>query len=449
MKKTYEIDMCNGPLFGKILLFSLPLMLSGILQLLFNAADVVVVGQFAGDDALAAVGSNASLINLFVNLFIGCSIGTNVLVAQYYGAKDRRNVEGIVHTSILLGFICGVFLIFLGVFLAPEILKLMDTPENVLPLSTLYIRIYFLGMPAMLVYNFGAAILRAVGDTRRPLYYLLVSGILNVVLNLVFVIQFNMSVAGVALATVISQYLSAVLICHCLMTADGIYQLRLQDLRMEKHKVLQIVRIGLPAGLQSVVFSISNVMIQSSINSFGSIAMAGNTAASSLDGFIYTAMNAVYQTTLSFTSQNMGGRKWDRIPKILGQCLIVVTVIGIILGNLGYQLGPMLLQIYSSDEEVIAYGMIRMSWVGKYYFLCGIMEVFVGVMRGLGYAVLPMLVSLTGACLLRVVWIMTIFQQKHTLDVLYLSYPVTWIITLAVHFICVCVVWRKIRKTEM
>jgi len=444
--KKYEIDMCSGSVFKKMLLFALPLMCSSMLQLLFNAADIVVVGRFAGDHALAAVGSTSSLINLLTNLFVGLSIGANVLVAQYYGARDERNVEGIVHTSILLGLICGVFLVFMGIFVAPEILNWMDTPEDVLPLSVLYIRLYFLGMPAMLVYNFGAAVLRAVGDTRRPLYYLLAAGVVNVALNLVFVIQFRMSVAGVALATVISQYLSAVLICRCLMKSEGMYRLDLRSLRLEKYKVFQIIRIGLPAGLQSVVFSISNVMIQSSVNSFGSIAMAGNTAASSVDGFIYTSMNAVYQTTLSFTSQNVGGRRYDRIPKILAQCLGVVIVIGCAMGFLAYQFGPQLLGIYSKEAEVVEFGMIRMGWVGKYYFLCGIMEVFVGIMRGLGYAITPMIVSLTGACLLRIVWIMTVFKQQPTLDVLYMSYPVTWIVTLIVHFICICIVWRKVKR---
>lgn len=448
MRKSYEIDMCNGPLFGKILLFAFPLMLSGMLQLLFNAADIVVVGKFSGSQALAAVGSTSALINLFVNIFIGFSIGSNVLVAQYFGAKDTKNVEETVHTSILVGLIGGVFLILIGIPLAGTLLELMGTPEDVLDLAVLYIRIYFLGMPSMLVYNFGAAILRAVGDTRRPLYYLMFSGVINVVLNLLFVIAFHMSVAGVALATIISQTVSALLICRCLMKSDGMYQLNLKNLRLEKYKMYQIMRIGLPAGLQGAVFSISNVLIQSSVNSFGSIAMAGNTAAGNIEGFVYTAMNSIYQTALSFTSQNIGARKYERIPKIIVQCFLTVIVIGLVLGNLASIFGKQLIGIYSSDPEVIVYGVQRLKVICTVYFLCGMMDVAVGFLRGMGYAIMPMLVSLTGACGLRVLWIFTIFQWKHTLNVLYLSYPVTWSVTLAAHLVCLWFAWRKIGRKQ-
>ena len=306
MKKSYEMDMCNGPLVGKILLFAFPLMLSSVLQLLFNAADIVVVGRFTGAEALAAVGATSALINLLVNVFMGLSIGTNVLTAQGYGARNEKGVQDTVHTSIMLSLVCGVLLIFIGVFLAAPLLELMGTPDNVLGHAALYMRIYFIGMPALLVYNFGAAILRAVGDTRRPLYYLLFSGIINVILNLIFVIIFKMGVAGVATATVVSETISAGLVLRCLMKSEGMFQLHMGKLRIKKQKALQIVRIGLPAGLQGAIFSISNVLIQSSINSFGSVAMAGNTAAGNLEGFVYTSMNAVYQTNLSFTSQNMG-----------------------------------------------------------------------------------------------------------------------------------------------
>lgn len=298
--------MCNGPLLGKLLLFALPLMLSGILQLLFNAADIIVVGRFTGSHALAAVGSTSSLINLLVNLFIGFSIGANVLTAQYYGAKDQKNIHQTIHTSILISLIGGIILIAVGVLLARPLLELMATPEDVLDQATLYMKIYFCGMPATMVYNFGAAILRAIGDTRRPLYFLFTAGVLNVFLNLFFVIVFHMGVAGVALATIISQTLSAILVVRCLTNLDGICRLYLKQLKIYPEKLLRIVQIGLPAGLQGAVFSISNVLIQSSVNSFGSIAMAGNTAASNLEGFVYTSMNAVYQTALSFTSQNMG-----------------------------------------------------------------------------------------------------------------------------------------------
>lgn len=443
MKKSYEMDMCNGPIFKKLLIFALPLMLSGILQLLFNAADIVVVGKFTGSHALAAVGSTGALINLFVNVFIGFSIGTNVLVAQYFGARDEKNVQETVHTSILLGIVGGFILIVAGIVFAKPMLEWMDTPDNVLEHAVLYMRIYFVGMPAMLVYNFGAAILRAIGDTKRPLYYLLSAGVINVVLNLFFVIVLDMGVAGVAAATVASQVVSAVLIVRCLMQSEGIYRLNLHELKLHRKKLIRIVQIGLPAGLQGAVFSLSNVLIQSSVNSFGSVAMAGNTAAGNIEGFVYTSMNAIYQTALSFTSQNVGGGRQDRIPKIIFQCMAIVIVIGAVMGNLAYQCGPFLLGIYSSDPEVIQFGMSRMQIICQWYFLCGIMDVAVGILRGLGYSVMPMLVSLTGACGLRVLWIFTVFVWKHSLFVLYLSYPITWIVTFTVHLICLLVIWKR------
>lgn len=443
MKKSYEIDMCNGPLLGKLLLFTLPLMLSGILQLLFNAADIVVVGKFSGSHALAAVGSTGALINLFINVFIGFSIGTNVLVAQYFGAKDEKNVQETVHTSMLLAVIGGVFLIAVGLLLARTMLVWMGTPDDVLDQAALYINIYFVGMPAMLVYNFGAAILRAIGDTRRPLYYLLAAGVVNVILNLIFVIGFQMGVAGVALATVISQAISAALIVRCLALSDGIYRLNLRMLHLHKPKLLRIVRIGLPAGLQGAVFSLSNVLIQSSINSFGSVAMAGSTAAGNIEGFVYTAMNSVYQTALSFVSQNVGGGKKERIPKIAWECMAIVFIIGAVMGNAAYQLGGSLLGIYSSDPEVIRYGLARMQMICQVYFLCGMMDVTVGILRGMGYAIMPMLMSLAGACGLRVLWIFTIFRWNRSLFVLYLSYPITWAVTLAAQMICLLVVWKR------
>lgn len=435
--------MCNGPLLGKLLLFTVPLMLSGMLQLLFNAADIVVVGKFSGSHALAAVGSTGALINLFVNVFIGFSIGTNVLVAQYFGAKDERNVQETVHTSVLLGMAGGVILIGAGLLLGKTMLVWMGTPEEVLDQAVLYINIYFVGMPAMLVYNFSAAILRAIGDTRRPLYYLLTAGVVNVILNLIFVIVLKMGVAGVALATVISQTLSAVLIVRCLMYSDGMYRLNLRELKIYKQKMIRIVQIGLPAGLQGAVFSISNILIQSSINSFGAIAMAGSTAAGNIEGFVYTAMNSVYQTALSFVSQNVGGGRKDRIPRIAWECMAIVFIIGAVLGNVAYQLGNQLLGIYSSDPAVIEAGLARMQMICQVYFFCGMMDVAVGILRGMGYAVMPMFVSLAGACGLRVIWIFTIFQWHRSLFVLYMSYPITWIVTLTAHLICLAVVWRR------
>lgn len=445
--KKYEIDMCNGPLLGKILLFSLPLMLSGILQLLFNAADMIVVGRWVGSDALAAVGSTGSLVNLIVNVFIGLSVGANVLVARYYGAGQDRELSETVHTAILTALAGGVALIFIGFFVAPGALKAMGSPDEVLGQAVLYLRIYFAGMPAMMVYNYGSAILRAVGDTRRPLYFLTTAGIVNVLLNLFFVIGCGLGVAGVAIATVASQCISAVLVVVCLMQSESAYRLSAKDLKVTPNKLGRMIRIGLPAGLQGSVFSISNVLIQSSVNSFGYVAMAGNSAAANLEGFVYTAMNTFHQTAISFTGQNYGATQYRRIGKILAECLMCVSVVGLVMGIGFYLLGTPLLRLYSpEDEEVIAYGLTRMLYICCPYFLCGMMDTFVGVLRGMGYAVMPMLVSLTGACLLRVVWIYTIFQQHRSLEVLYLSYPITWAVTMFVHFCCFLIVYRKLLK---
>ena len=445
-KKSFEIDMCNGPLLGKILLFTLPLVLSGILQLLFNAADVVVVGRFAGNEALAAVGSTGSLTNLLVNLFIGLSVGVNVLVARYYGAKQEKEVSETVHTAMIISVLGGILLAVIGIMLARPLLLLMDTPENVIEHSVLYMRIYFLGMPVMLLFNFGSAVLRAIGDTRRPLFYLMIAGVINVCLNLLFVITFGMGVAGVAWATTISQCISAGLIVNCLMRSDGCFKLSLNKLKMNWDKFGRIARIGLPAGIQGSLFSISNVLIQSSVNSFGAIAMAGNTAGSNIEGFVYTSMNAVHQTAVSFTGQNLGGKKFDRINKILIECLIIVTVIGLVMGNGAVLFGNQILSLYSSDAEVIAYGMERLKVICTTYCLCGIMDVLVGSIRGLGYAVMPMIVSLMGACVFRIIWIYTIFQWERTLHTLYISYPVSWTLTALVHAICFLIVRRRMEQ---
>lgn len=439
--------MCNGPLFGKILLFTLPLMLSGILQLLFNAADVVVVGRFAGNEALAAVGSTGALTNLLVNLFIGLSVGANVLIARYYGAKQEEEVSQTVHTSVLVSITGGFLLAVIGILAARPLLHLMDTPENVIEHSVLYMRIYFLGMPAMLLFNFGSAILRAIGDTRRPLIYLIIAGVVNVLLNLWFVIGFHMGVAGVALATVISQCVSTTLIIRCLLLSDGCFKLCFDKLHMNWDKFKRIAAIGLPAGIQGSLFSISNVLIQSSVNSFGSVAMAGNTAGSNVEGFVYVAMNSVHQTAVSFTGQNLGGRKYDRINKILIECLLFVTAVGLLMGNGAVLLGEQILGLYSSDGEVIAYGLRRMEIICTFYCLCGIMDVLVGCIRGLGYAVMPMIVSLLGACVFRVIWIYTIFQWDRTLRTLYISYPVSWTLTALVHGICFLAVRKKLMNS--
>lgn len=446
MTSRYEINMCSGPLFKKIILFSIPLMLSGILQLLFNAADVVVVGRFSGSQSLAAVGSTSSLINLLINLFVGMSVGANVLLGQYIGARDFDNASKTVHTAMCFSLVGGLVMIFVGLFLSRPLLQMMETPVDVIDLSVLYMRIYFLGMPALMFYNFGAAVLRAVGDTKRPLYFLTLSGIVNVLFNLVFVIVFHMGVAGVALATIIAEFISAFLIYLCLKGADGPLRLYRDQFHISSEKIKEMMRIGLPAGLQGCIFSISNVLIQSSVNSFGSIAMAGNTAAANIEGFVYNAMNSIYQTSLSFTSQNMGAKQYHRVDKILWQCLLVVTIVGLVMGQGAYLFGNQLLSIYSSDAQVIQYGLLRMSYISAPYFLCGIMDVLVGSLRGMGYSIAPMFVSLTGACLFRVIWIFTIFHSVHSLEVLYLSYPISWVLTAGAHLICYLILRKRAFK---
>ena len=442
------MDMCSGPILKKMLIFSIPLMCSSILQLLFNAADIVVVGRFAGDNSLAAVGSTASLIGLLTNLFIGLSIGANVLVARYYGANNEKELSETVHTAMLLSMISGGILTVVGLFGAKYILILMNTPDEVLGLATTYLRIYFLGMTATMVYNFGSAILRAVGDTKRPLYFLAVAGVINVVLNLFFVIQLKMDVAGVATATAISQCVSAALILYCLRMEDGGIRLDLRRLRIFKDKLKQIMEIGLPAGFQGILFSISNVAIQASVNSFGNIIMAGNSAAANIENFVYFSMNTFYQAAISFTSQNVGAGKYDRIHKITIRSQICAVVTGLVLGNLAYLFGHTLLGIYTTSELVIEAGMRRLSIISCTYALCGIMDTMVGSLRGLGYSIMPMIVSLVGVCALRLVWIGTIFQmeQYHTVEGVFWSYPVTWVITATAHIICYIWAMKKLKR---
>ena len=440
---SYRMDMTEGPLTTKIIKFTIPVMLTGILQLLFNTADVIVVGRFTGKTALAAVGSTGSLINLLVSLFIGLSIGTNVLVARYQGAKDDKAVSETVHTSIALGIVGGLILLIIGIVATRPLLEMMATPEDVIDQSTLYMRILFFGMPLNLILNFGAAILRAIGDTKRPLYYLTIAGVINVILNILLVTVFSLGVAGVAIATVISEGVSCVLILLCLKHETGAIRLYFNRIKINPSKCVDIMKIGLPAGLQGCIFSISNVLIQSSVNSFGSTVMAGNTAASNIEGFVYVSMNSLHQTCISFTSQNFGAGKFKRIKKVLINCLIIVAITGLVLGNSAYFFGKFLLSAYNNEAEVISYGLIRLSIISTMYFLCGLMDVMVGAMRGIGYSILPMIVSLVGACGLRIVWIYTVFVKFRTLNILFISYPVTWTITFLSHLVCYYIVTRK------
>lgn len=447
MSRTkYTIDMLHGALLPKILLFALPLILSGCLQLAFNAADVIVVGRFVGEQALAAVGSTSSLINLLINLFIGVSIGANVVMAQRWGAEDYRSVSKTIHTAITLSVMFGLFLVAVGLFLAKPLLKLMGSPEDVIDLSVLYLRLYFIGMPATMVYNFGSALLRAVGDTRRPLYYLTIAGCINVPLNLFFVIVCRMSVAGVAIATVISQVVSALLVLRCLIRMQGPCHLDMHKLKVDRTSMVQMMRIGVPAGIQSCLFSISNVTIQSSINSFGSAVMAGSAASSSIEGFAYTAMNSCHQATVSFTSQNYGAEKYHRLTRITLCSMLLSMALGLLVSLIAFQFGEMLIGIYSSVPIVIGYGMDRLSIMCKYYFLCGMMEILVGSMRGMGYSIAPMITSLIGVCAFRVFWVAVVFPLHRTPECLYWSYPISWFLTILGQLACLIFVRIRLKK---
>lgn len=447
--RKYEIDMTTGSILKKMITFAFPLMCSSILQLLFNAADTVVVGKFAGDNSLAAVGSNGSLINLMTNLFIGLSIGTNVLIGKSVGANDKEHTEKLVHTSMAVSVTGGFFLMIFGIIFARRILILMDSPAEVLPLATLYLKIYFIGLPSMMIYNFGSAILRAVGDTKRPLYYLTVAGVINVIFNLLFVIHFKMDVAGVALATVISQTVSAVFIVLCLMKQDGYIKLYLRNLKIDTDSLKRIVRVGIPAGIQGCLFSFSNVIIQSSINGFGATVVAGSSAAQNIEGFTYVSMNAFHQATITFTSQNVGAGRYDRIGKILSRGLICVTVTGISIGYLEILFGHQLLDIYTNNSAVIGKGFERLLIMSGTHFLCGFMDVLVGSIRGMGYSVLPMIVSLIGACGLRILWLKTFFLMDafHSTRFIYITYPISWLLTIIAHIICYLIIRKKINSS--
>lgn len=448
MKPKYEMDMCNGPLLSKIIRFAIPLMLSGMLQVLFNAADTIVVGRFSGPTALAAVGSTGALTNLIVNLFIGLSIGTNVLVAKYFGGQKMKELSDTVHTSILASIIFGAVLAVIGVIFAKPLLLLMGNPVDVIEQASLYMKIYFAGMPFLMLYNFGAAVLRAIGDTKRPLYFLTFAGVLNVLINLLLVIVFHMGVAGVAIATVFSQAVSAVLVLICLIKANGPYQVNLKELRLNGRMLLEMTKIGMPAGMQGMIFSMSNVLIQSSINSFGSTVMAGNTAAANIEAVVYCGMNAFYQSCLSFCGQNLGAKKYSRIKKTTGLSVACVAVVGLVLGGVAYLFSDFLLGIYSSDPAVVEIGKLRLLLLCVPYFVCGIMDTLVGTLRGIGRSVAPMLTSVIGVCGIRIVWIFTVFQWNHDLPTLYISYLISWAVTGLCHFITLRHIFSKFPKND-
>ena len=441
--KHYELDMTHGAILPQLIRFSLPLIASSVLQLLYNAADVAVVGRFAGSEALAAVGSTGSLINLLTNLFIGLSLGGNVVIAHAHGAGDQKAVSRSVHTTIALSLVSGVIVMIVGLLASRPMLHLMGSPDDVIDLAALYMRIYFIGMPFNMLYNFGAGVLRAMGDTKRPLFYLAVSGLVNVALNLVLVIVFRMGVAGVAIATVASQVMSAAFVILYLLRTEECIRVDLKKLTLDKKYVKEILRIGLPAGIQSTVFNISNVTIQSTVNAQGSIVMAGNAAAGNLEGFVYVAMNALAQGALTFSSTNRGARQYDRVRRILWVALGAALVAGLAVGLVFLAFGDKLLTIYNTDPDVIYWGMVRMGIILPTYFVCGLMDVAACQMRGMGYSVLPMVVSLTGACAFRLIWIFTVYAMHPTMQTLYISYPISWALTFLAHLGCYLTVGRK------
>ncbi len=449
------MDMTQGPIFMNIVKYTLPLILTGTLQLLYNAADIIVVGKFGSDTALAAVSSTGALINLIVNVFMGLSIGSSVLVAQSFGANRRKDVSDAVHTSIAIALISGIVVGIFGFFASRGMLELMDSPEDVIGLSTIYVKIFFLGSPANMLYNFGAAILRAVGDTKRPLYYLMFSGVVNVVLNLIFVIVLGLDVAGVALATIISQIISAVLIILCLLHSDGPVRLYVKKIKIHWSKLGKILAVGLPAGIQGSVFSISNVIIQSSINGFGmSTIIGGNGAAANIEGFIYNAMNSVYQAAITFTGQNYGAKKFKRIKAVAFECVAIVFCVGFGLGVIAKIFSTQLLGIYTSKPEEIFYGTVRMNVICLTYFTCGMMDVMVGLLRGIGRSLIPTIDSILCVCGFRILWIFTYFaaykatgaDPKDCLTILYISYPISWAMAFLVHLGCFIVFYKIARK---
>ena len=436
LKKKNEINMLSGPILPRVLEFAFPLMLTSILQLFYNAADTVVVGRFAGPDALAAVGSTGSLSGLLIHLFMGMGTGTSVVTARFFGGKREEDVRQTVHTSISLALICGAFVTVVGLIFSPMMLRWMDTPADILPMSILYLQIYFLGTIANMVYNFGAGILRAIGDTKRPLYFLTISGVVNVVLNLILVIVFHLNVAGVAIATVVSQVLSAVLVVGCLARSKGCYRLDLKALRLYRDKVFEIMRVGIPAGLQSTMFSISNVLIQSSINSFGSVVMAANSASQNLGGFVNASVNVFSQACTTFASQNLGAKNYKRLDPILATCCGCIMVVGLIMSLVMLTFGERLLGIYTTDPEVIATGMIRIRTVPCLYFLLAVTNAMGGFLQAIGYNMVSTGVSMAGICGLRVAWVTFIWPLNPTLPWLYMSYPASWIVTGTIMFTC-------------
>lgn len=438
--------MCNGPIMIRLISFALPLCASSVLQLMFNAVDIIVVGRFSGKEALAAVGATSALINLFINLFVGISLGANVMTARHYATGSDDKVSETVHTSMLFALLSGALMVFVGLAGARPALEIMGTPDNVIADSALYMKIYFCGMPFFMLYNYGAAILRAVGDTKRPLIFLIISGAVNAGLNVFLVVVFGLGVAGVAIATVISQCISCCLVLSVLFRTDSSYKLSIKKLGINGRCLLTILRVGFPAGIQSTVISLSNSMLQSAVNSFGDTAMAGYTAANNLFGFLYVSVNSVSQACMSFTSQNFGARKPKRMDRVLIDCVIIQVLFPLVLGTVVYLCGPQLIGIYNKDADVIAFGIQVLAYTTVPYFMCGLMDLFPGALRGMGQSTVPMVLSILGTVGMRIVWIYGIFPSHRSVSFLFISYPVSWIVTFSLQLICFFFVRRSVRR---
>lgn len=438
------INMCNGPIFTSILKFAVPIVAGNFLQILFNAVDMAVVGNFVGSNALAAVGANISLINLILNLFIGLSLGANIVTARYCGAQSERDVEETVHCSMAICLLCGIFLAVFGILVAGSALRLLDTPSNIFQDAVVYLRVYALGFPLILIFNFARAIVNAEGDTKWPLLCLAVAGGLNVILNLTFVLLFHLEVMGVALATVISNGVSAFMMLLHLCRKRTAIRLRIRNLRITRDKAFEIIKVGLPAGLQGVAFSISHVIVQDAVNSFGSEVVTGNTAVINIEGFLYHAMYGFYQASGTFISQNYGAGNYARIKRILLTCLLSALTVGLGLSVLAILFRDSVIGLYSSEAPVIAAGAVRILVVFPLYCLCGMNDVMAGAMRGIGYSAVPLVVSLIGACVFRVMWIFTVFAMYPTLQILYVSYPVSWALTFCAHVICFRIFYHRV-----
>ena len=442
-------NMCDGPILRKMIFFAVPLMFSGIFQRMFVMADSIILGRFAGSEALAAVGSTGSLIDMLIDLFIGLSVGVNILVSRYCGAAQKKELKETVHTAIATAIISGGILVVIGALYAESLLRFMGTPKDIIHKASVYMRIYFCSMPAMMIYNFGSAILRAFGDSKKPLYFLVAGGIIKTLLSLLFIVGLHMDVEGAALTTVISQMISALLVICCLIKQNSEVRLNLRKIKLIPNKFFKILSIGIPAGLQAILFSLTNVLIQSSVNTFGSVTVAGNSAAINLENFVHASMDAVTQTAICFSGQNYGARQYKRIGKVLILSQFMVIGVGFSIGQTMHLFSDKLLLMYSTDPEVIVYGKIRMSFVCANYFLCGIMNVLSGVLRGSGYSLMPTVISLLGACAVRILWITFIFERHRTLECLYLSFPVSWIITISALLCCFMYGYRKLLRKEI